>query len=94
MPEVLHAAGHAMITGGDEEKLKKDVAKFGPVAIGVDATDPLMDYKSGIFFDESCNSQDPNHKVLVVGYGTAAKSDYWIVKISLDRNGVRAVTSG
>ena len=75
--------GAAILPVGDEQKLKEVVAKFGPVAVSVYATDLFLDYKGGVFFDLECPSDHSNHGVLIVGYGTDPKDgEYWIVKNS------------
>jgi cathepsin L len=62
-----------------EDVLKKFVARYGPVAIGIVGED-IQPYKSGIFNDLYCVANDTDHAVLIVGYGTDSKDgDYWIV---------------
>lgn len=40
-------------------------------------------YKSGIFTSTKCNPKKVDHGVVIVGYGTDAKSgDFWIVRNS------------
>lgn len=34
----------------------------------------------GIYDDPNCKTVDPNHAVLVIGYGTQDGKDYWLVK--------------
>lgn len=37
----------------------------------------------GVYYERQCSSEDLDHGVLVVGYGTTAKGeDYWLVKNS------------
>lgn len=76
-------AGGAILPEGDEEKLKEVVAKFGPVAVAIDASSIWFQfYKKGVYVNKHCkNAADElDHGVLVVGYGTDKKSgDYWIV---------------
>ncbi|KAH8280240.1 hypothetical protein KR018_000762, partial [Drosophila ironensis] len=74
--------GLATIPVGDEELLKKVVATLGPVACSLYGTETLKNYESGIYSDEECNGEEPNHSVLVVGYGSEDGKDYWIVKNS------------
>ena len=71
----------------DEEKLRHFIALYGPVAVGVYASDNFFEYHSGVFVDELCSNENfftiLNHAMLVVGYGTDPKDgDYWIVKNS------------
>lgn len=78
-------SGAAILPEGDEDKLKAVVARFGPVAVAIDANGKFQFYRKGVYFNKHCgksmNSLD--HAVLVVGYGTDPKAgDYWIVKNS------------
>lgn len=69
---------------GDEDTLRKTVARFGPVPVTIDASlDSFLHYHQGIYYDPQCSWYQLNHAVLVVGYGTDEKhGDYWIVKNS------------
>jgi hypothetical protein len=71
-------------TAGNEETMKQIVANVGPVAAVVSVTSFYQFYKSGIFYDTTCNSNCGyvNHAVIIVGYGTdpVTQLDYWIVK--------------
>lgn len=79
-------AGSAILKQGDEQQLKQVVAKFGPVAVAIDASSLRFQfYRKGVYYNKHCkNKQDElDHGVLVVGYGTDPKQgDYWIVKNS------------
>lgn len=78
--------GSAILPEGDEQKLKEMVAKFGPVAVAIDASSIWFQfYRKGVYYNKHCkNKADQlDHGVLVVGYGTdEKKGDYWIVKNS------------
>jgi len=63
-------------------QIKQYLNSVGPLAIAVDATD-FQSYDSGILV---CNSYSLDHGVLLVGYGTEAGQDYWIVKNSWGKN--------
>ncbi|XP_040900601.1 cathepsin S, ortholog2, tandem duplicate 1 isoform X2 [Toxotes jaculatrix] len=73
---------YSFLPEGDEGALKEAVATIGPISVGIDATRPRFAfYRSGVYDDQSC-TQDVNHAVLVVGYGTLNGQDYWLVKNS------------
>lgn len=66
----------------DEAALKDAVANVGPVSVAIDATQPTFFlYRSGVYDDPRC-TQEVNHGVLVVGYGTLNEKDFWLVKNS------------
>lgn len=79
-------AGGAILPVGDENKLKEVVAKFGPVAVAIDASSLWFQlYHRGVYVNKRCKHKEDqlDHGVLVVGYGTdPKKGDYWIVKNS------------
>ncbi|XP_028167653.1 thiol protease aleurain-like [Ostrinia furnacalis] len=63
----------------NEEMLKQYLATTGPLSIAVDAM-PMAAYTGGILDD--CASNDLNHGVLLVGYGTENGEPYWLIKNS------------
>jgi C1A family cysteine protease len=73
-------------TAGNENMMKEIVANVGPVAAVIHVTSLFQPYRSGVFYDTTCNSNctNVNHAVVIVGYGrnTTTKLDYWIVKNS------------
>merc|ERR1719495_957596 len=67
----------------NEQALQQAVALNGPVSVGIDASSSTFRfYKSGVYYSSWCSATDLNHGVLVAGYGTENKSDYWLVKNS------------
>lgn len=72
---------YVVVPPGDESILAKVVAKIGPVSIAIHGSlDSIYSYSSGVYFDPLC-TENINHAVLVVGFGTDSKfGDYWLVK--------------
>lgn len=67
-----------------ENDLKTALVEFGPVAIGVQASDAcFMEYKGGILSPSTCACGGPmDHAVVVVGYNTTVPEPYWIIRNS------------
>jgi len=75
-------SGYVEIPPTREDKLKEAVATVGPVSVAIDAgNESFQLYKSGIYDEPAC-TDNLDHGVLAVGYGTLQGSDYWIVKNS------------
>ncbi|CAD6184471.1 unnamed protein product [Caenorhabditis auriculariae] len=77
-------AGYVDLPEGDEEKLKIAIATQGPISVAIDAGHRSFQlYKKGVYYDEECSSEELDHGVLLVGYGTDPEAgDYWLVKNS------------
>jgi cathepsin L len=66
-----------------EANLLAVVYDYGPVACAIDAShNSFQLYTTGIYDEPACSSEDLDHGILTVGYGTQDATDYWIVKNS------------
>ncbi|GIZ03445.1 cathepsin L [Caerostris extrusa] len=75
--------GYVDIPTGDEEALKQAVATIGPISVAIDAAhESFQTYQDGIYVEPECTTDQLDHAVLAVGYGTEDGSDYWLVKNS------------
>ncbi|XP_073995740.1 procathepsin L-like [Rhodnius prolixus] len=76
--------GFMDIPEGREDKLKAAVATIGPISVAIDAShESFQLYSEGIYYEPECSSEELDHGVLVVGYGTTDEGrDYWLVKNS------------
>ncbi|XP_041980288.1 procathepsin L-like [Aricia agestis] len=76
----------AAVRAGDEAALASAVAA-GPVAVAVDASPPsFRGYSAGVYYDPACTPDNLNHAMLLVGYGSDAGGDYWLLRNTWGRS--------
>lgn len=86
LKSVVKAYGYAGVHGA--ENFKKALDQVGPLTASVNSKmNSFIFYREGIFDDVSCNGNDTNHEVVIVGYGKdrATSQDYWIIRNSWSR---------
>eukprot|EP01117_Protostelium_nocturnum_P006530 TRINITY_DN2352_c0_g1_i1.p2 TRINITY_DN2352_c0_g1~~TRINITY_DN2352_c0_g1_i1.p2 ORF type:complete len:359 (+),score=77.31 TRINITY_DN2352_c0_g1_i1:37-1113(+) len=68
-------------TGNEKALLAAGV--FGPVSVAIDASQYSFQlYSSGVYYEPECSSSQLDHGVLMIGWGTEEKKDFWWVKNS------------
>ena len=78
----LNVTSYTLLQTFDEEEVIRIVGTIGPVAVGIDGTfHDFFFYKSGIFSPLSC-TENKNHPVIIVGYGTEKGKDFWWIQNS------------
>lgn len=78
----IKVTGAKQVKSGDEQDLKLAVYTQ-PVVAAIDASHASFQlYRSGVYYEPACSSQRLDHAILVVGYGSQAGKDFWIVKNS------------
>ena len=65
-----------------EKKMMAEIAKNGPIACAIDATDELYYNYTGGIFEDKTGAKDLNHGISVVGYGVEDGTKYWLVRNS------------
>jgi len=74
--------GFVDIAENDEKQLMEAVATIGPISVAIDASQPsFQNYKNDVYDEPMC-TDNLDHGVLAVGYGTLNGKDYWLVKNS------------
>ncbi|KAI8473422.1 MAG: hypothetical protein J3K34DRAFT_518916 [Monoraphidium minutum] len=85
-PPSARFLGFAQVAPRDEVALMAAVARLGPVAVSIDASQlDFKFYSGGVYANRKCKSgrDDLDHAVLVVGYGTTDEGeDYWLIRNS------------
>ncbi|KAG6549528.1 hypothetical protein Mapa_008909 [Marchantia paleacea] len=80
MKDAATITGYEDVPVNSEKDLQKAVA-YQPVSVAVDASSFDWMFYGGGIYDGTCGTS-LDHGVVVVGYGTYKKEDFWIVKNS------------
>ncbi|XP_065156463.1 cathepsin L-like [Atheta coriaria] len=68
--------GFVDLPKGNEEALMQAVATIGPIAIAIDASqETFQHYSKGVYYEPKCKTEDLDHAVLAVGYGTTENGE-------------------
>lgn len=83
MQSVSVVGGSVNITT-DEVAIAQALFEVGPTSISFTVTKDFKNYQGGIYINPTCPNGplDVNHDVVLVGYGNANNTDYWIIKNS------------
>ena len=65
-----------------EQDMMAEIAKNGPIACAIDATDELFYNYTGGIFEDKTGAQSLNHGISVVGYGEENGVKFWHVRNS------------
>lgn len=79
---IANISGYTNVASNHQQDVMEALTNLGPLAILVDASDWSF-YESGVF--DGCdyaNNISLDHAVNLVGYGSEAGTDYWIVRNS------------
>ena len=67
----------------NEDYIKSAIANVGPIVAYIQTSGSFFQYSEGIYYEPDCKSQDKNHAVLIVGYGSdGPDQDFYIIKNS------------
>ena len=78
-----HFTRYLEIKQGSESDLAEKCQNYGPVSIGLDASQVSFQlYNGGIYNEKKCSSVFLDHGVGLVGYGIDGDVKYWIVRNS------------
>ncbi|KAL6865160.1 hypothetical protein ACP4OV_016311 [Aristida adscensionis] len=75
---VVKIVGYQNVVPDNEDELAAAVAKQ-PVAVGIDST-TFRFYHGGVMSGLGCSTDDLNHAMVLVGYGSTDGAKHWLLK--------------
>ncbi|KAM3963416.1 cathepsin L like protein [Aphomia sociella] len=78
--------GFTDITPNSINALKVALINHGPVSTSIDASGAFSFYSGGVFYDITCEENNLNHEVTIVGYGEENGETFWILRNSWGPN--------
>ncbi|KAG5677077.1 hypothetical protein PVAND_006861 [Polypedilum vanderplanki] len=67
---------------GDEESMKKLIMRIGAAVIAMHADEAFLSITKGFYINDSCPKNDPNHAMVVCGFGSDENGEYWLIRNS------------
>ncbi|XP_076368042.1 digestive cysteine proteinase 2-like [Tachypleus tridentatus] len=85
--KTVQITGYVNVTSKDPdlEALRLSLVYNGPISVSIDASHKSFSfYSNGVYWEPKCGnkSDDLDHSVLAVGYGTLNGQPYWLIKNS------------
>jgi C1A family cysteine protease len=78
---VARITNFVSVPAADEVTLKAAVAQQVVSSACMASTQSFQFYSSGVFNDPTCNPQDIDHGMSIIGYGTTSNgTDYWLLR--------------
>ncbi|KAG5677076.1 hypothetical protein PVAND_006860 [Polypedilum vanderplanki] len=67
---------------GDEESMKKLIMRIGVAVVAMHADEEFLSITKGFYINDSCPKNDPNHAMVICGFGTDENGEYWLIRNS------------
>jgi C1A family cysteine protease len=67
---------------GDEEAMKKLIMRIGVAVVATHADEAFLSITKGSYENESCAKNEPNHAMVVCGFGGTPGNEYWLIRNS------------
>ena len=81
---IVAVQGGSVNISTSEVDMQVALFENGPVSVAFQVIDGFKNYAGGVYANSTCKNgtDNVNHAVLAVGYGTEAGVDYWLIKNS------------